>query len=148
MDEATQAVFNEIVAKDVVELSVQERAFIRARRTYLTQEEYEKFQEVLNENIIQNTTTQTKNKKPKKRMSLKKLTQKANKLGLVVGENMTSPQVKAMIDQFKYDQEAAAEQAELDKKAAEVKENEQAKVKGVHKGNFDSMTDDQKDKFN
>lgn len=76
MDELSQAKFDEVVAKDIVELSDSDILFLQARRGYLNKEQKAKFASVLKEKVeIEVPVDATY-------VSLRDLKIKASKLGI------------------------------------------------------------------
>lgn len=139
MDELSQKMFNEIVAKDPHELNKEERLFLRARRSYLRGYDKEKFQELVDSKEPEEVQAEEGEKLD--RSALKK---EAKSLGITVTSELTTPQIKAMIDNARFDKEEAEdarrEKEEADRLAAENanKLDEEKATKNGHKGNFES----------
>ena len=123
MDEQSQKLFDQIIAKNAYELSEIEQGILRARRDYLSDQDRKKFADVLEVKKV------VVDSKPSAGPDLKRpaLMKEAKKLGIKFEKDVTTPQLRAMIDNAKFEAEALEEDAQL--KAEERKElEEQAKA--------------------
>jgi hypothetical protein len=136
LDTDTQKVFDEIVAKDPVTLTPDEVGFLWARQSYLSEEQLEKFEAVLQPPMRVSEVEAVE------KLDRKELMRKAKEMGLKPKPTMKAPQVKALIDDAVFEQEVADEER-LENEArvaeAEAKAAEEEKAKTGHKGNFDSI---------
>jgi hypothetical protein len=137
LDTDTQKVFDEIVAKDPVTLTPDEVGFLWARQSYLSEEQLEKFEAVLQPPMRVSEVEAVE------KLDRNELMRKAKEMGLKPKPTMKAPQVKALIDDAVFEQEVADEER-LENEArvaeAEAKAAEEEKAKTGHKGNFDFST--------
>lgn len=120
MDTQSAKLFSELIVKDVSSLLPDEAAFLRARRDYMSDQERERFASILEapkKEAPAASGSKADDKEPK--LDRRALWKEAKGMGIALTQDMTAPQIKALIDQAKFDQEAAKEEAEA--KAAERK---------------------------
>lgn len=89
MDQKAQAYLASLVTKDVAELNDYQKAFLRARRSYLTDEQTEKFASVLND-------------KPAKENKLEEyqaLTKQAKELKLAIPKGTKLDDLRTMVSE-------------------------------------------------
>ena len=141
MDALSQERLNEILTKDVSELSAEDRGFLRARRDYLNAEEAHKYESVLS-GSSQSASDEDDDNSPK--LDRNALLAEAKELGIKGANRMKTEQVKAMVDNARFEAEAEAERkaaeeaeakAKADAEAAEAEANKEG-----HKGNFSEQT--------
>ena len=144
MDRLSQERFEKLVTMAPHEVVGDDAAFLRARRTYMNDQEREKFASVLKEIPV----VASSDSEPEVKLDRKAMMAEFKQLGLKFNVKLTSAQMKAMIDQAKFDKAAEAEQAEakrIEEEAEAKKLEDEAKAaeeekaelerKG-HKGNF------------
>lgn len=124
LDEQSQKTLDQILAKHDYELSDMEKAILRARRDYLSDQDRSRFANILEEKQDEAPVVVNAGQVPLKRPALMK---EAKKLGLKVDTSFTAPQLKAMIDNYHFEKEAEDEEALMKKEERESLE-EQAKA--------------------
>lgn len=141
MDALSQERLNEILTKDVSELSAEDRGFLRARRDYLNSEEVSKYESVLSGDSQSSSDESSDNSV---KLDRNALLAEAKELGIKGANRMKIEQVKAMVDNARFEAEAEAERkaaeeaeakAKADAEAAEAEANKEG-----HKGNFSEAT--------
>lgn len=133
MDKLSEEMLAKICAKDVHELTKEDKAFLRARRSYLSYDQERKFKEALDEKPEAEVE-----EAPAEKLNRPALMKEAKAMGLTVTKEMTAPQIKGMITDRKLELEAEQEEAELaeqERLEAQAKAEEEAKAnKPGHKG--------------
>lgn len=135
MDPVSQERFEKLVNGPVRGMSVDDQMFLRARRDYMSVEELAKFGEIVAVDIKVPTSAPVESSKLDRRSLMKE----AAALGIKFPITVTAPQLKALIDNAKFDAEAQNEAREENHpgvEEAEVVKEEPAK--DGHKGNFSS----------
>lgn len=87
MDPKTEAYLASLVTKEVVELNDYQKSFLRARRDYLTDEQKEKFAEVLGDKPV----------KEDKLAEYKGLTKQAKELGIAIPKGTKLDALRTMV---------------------------------------------------
>lgn len=136
LDKETQKLFNELVIKGVHELTVEDIGFLRARRDYLSDQDRQKFASVLEvkKEVIKAPVA------PASDLKRPALMKEAKKLGIKFEKDVTAPQLRAMIDNAKFEKEALEEEA-LEK--AKIREALEEKAKSLKIGFGSDITDEE-----
>lgn len=141
MDQTSRELFEKLVKMNPQTLTADECGFLRARRMYMNDQELKEFADMLESDAVGEVAG-----KKEVKLNNNDLRKEAKALGLKIPQGTKIEQVKAMVDQAKFDKEAADEEAaqaetdRLDKEKAdfEAAQAEKEAKKEAHKGNFDS----------
>lgn len=126
MDAESQKIFNKLVSGSVEDLSENDKAILRARQDYLSDQDRKKFASVLEAPVVE-----VKPVVKAKSLDRKDLEKAAKKLGVKFDDEITDPQLRGLIDNAKFEKEAAKEEAEA---AAKIRKSLEATAKKLKIG--------------
>ena len=126
MDAESQKIFNKLVSGSVEDLSENDKAILRARQDYLSDQDRKKFASVLEAPVVE-----AKPVVKAKSLDRKDLEKAAKKLGVKFDDEITDPQLRGLIDNAKFEKEAAKEEADA---AAKIRKSLEATAKKLKIG--------------
>ena len=111
MDEQSKAVLAEITAKEPAALTESDVAFLRARRSYLTERELDVFAEVIGQPAEEAKADEAPKAKPFKKMNRAELEAELASREITFVAEAKNPELVALLEEFEADK-AKADEAE------------------------------------